>query len=47
MELNVAVAIVVDYLDCVLYRPRGRSLLDDTLTQYPARAFGRAQAGAS
>ena len=46
-ELNVAVAIVVDYLDCVLYRPRGRRILDDTLTQYPVGAFGGAQAGAS
>ena len=46
-ELNAAVAIVVDYLDCVLYRPKGRSILDDTLTQYPVGAFGSAQAGAS
>jgi hypothetical protein len=37
-ELNAAIAIVVDYLDRVLYRPKGRSILADTLTQYPCRA---------
>jgi hypothetical protein len=46
-ELNAAVAIVVDYLDCVLYRPKERNILDDTLKQYPVGPFGSAQAGGS
>jgi hypothetical protein len=37
-ELNAAIAIVVDYLDRVLYRPKGRSILAYILTQHP-RAF--------
>src|SRR4051812_42861955 len=34
-ELNAAITIVVDYLDRVLYGPKGRSILADTLTQHP------------
>jgi hypothetical protein len=34
-ELNAAIAIVIDYLDRMLYVPKGRSILADTLTQHP------------
>ena len=34
-ELNAAIAIVIDYLDRILYGPKGRSILADTLTQHP------------
>ena len=37
-ELNDAIAIVIEYLDFALYGPQGRSILADSLTQYPLAA---------
>lgn len=34
-ELNAAVAIVIEYLDRTLYKPEGRNLLTDTLSEDP------------